>query len=158
MNQNRSIVIGGQNGYWRSPAGGWYFGTKTFFYRQQHGKIEDSWVPQGVRVGGGHARRLQFAVGWLPVSEILAADFDDLSAHFHFTENLLDRIAKVRLVIDSYVFVDTEMPSIGIECAKPSLGWPSQLTEEQAAVRWQFCRVGGITFDRLPQTEDQWGS
>jgi len=156
VDEKRSIILGGQDDYWKSGNAGWYFGTKTFFFRQKFGKIEESWIPQGSRVGGGYIDGLHFGVRWLPVSEILAAEFDNLRLNFHFTENLLDRIAKVRFTIDSYVFIDREIRLGMIDYVKPSLGWPSSLTEEQMNIKWRFCDFGWLGFDRLPKIEDQW--
>ena len=153
--EKRSIILGGQDDYWESSDGGWYLGTKTFFFRQRFGKIEESWIPQGPRLGGGYVSGLHFGVKWLPVSEILAAEFDNLSLHFHFTENLLDRIAKVKFTIDSYVFIDRGIRLGRIDYIKPSLGWPSPLTEEQEKAKWRFCDFGGIRFDELLKIEDR---
>lgn len=152
--EERSMILGGQDDYWRSDDSRWYLGTKAFFFRQRFGKIEESWIPQGPRAFGGYVAGLHFGVRWRPVSDILAAEFDDLSLNFHFTENLLDRIAKVRFMIDSYVFVDREMRLGTIDYLKPSLGWPTPLSEEQANVKWRFCDLGCIWFDKLPKIEE----
>lgn len=156
VREKRSIILGGQDDYWESPNGGWYLGTKSFFFRQRFGTIEESWIPQSTRVGGGCVGGLHFGVSWFPVSEKLAAEFENLWLKFHFTENLLDRIAKVKFVIDSYVFINREIQLGSVGKYKPSLGWPSPLTEEQANIEWRFFDFGWIQFDRLPKIENQW--
>ena len=155
--EKRSIIIGGQDDFWKSNNDIWFFGTKTFFYRERFDKIEDSWIPQHSRVGGGYIDGLHFAVKWFPVSSILAAEFENLNLHFHFTENLLARIAKVKFAIDSYVFLDTEvkkyMGSL-MDYTRPSLGWPSLLTEEQKVIKWRACDLGRVQFSKLPKIEE----
>lgn len=155
VHEKRSIILGGQDDYWKSGSDGWYFGTKTFFFRQRVGTIEKSWIPQGPRVGGGYIHELHFGVKWRPVSDILAAEFDDLALYFHFTENLSERIAKVKFTIDSYVFVDGPIRQSVIDYTQPSLGWPNPLTEEQASMKWRACDFGRIRFDHFPMIEDQ---
>ncbi len=154
VHEKRSVILGGQDDYWESGDGHWYLGTRTFFFRQRYGRIEESWIPQGPRVGGGFIGGLHFGVKWLPVSEVLAAEFDDLSLNFHFTENLLDRIARVKFAVDSYVFLDSELHQSNVDYIKPSLGWPSPLTEEQAQVNWRFCDFGWVRYDRLPRIKE----
>lgn len=152
--EQRSIIFGGQDDHWKTSSDGqWVFGTKTFFFREQFGKIEESWMPQGPRIGGGLIDGVHFGIKWIPVSPILAAQFDNLSLHFHFTENLTDRIAKVNFTIDSYMFVDREIKVSDIRHYKPSLGWPSPLTKEQEAIKWQFYDFGRIAFNELPKKE-----
>ena len=67
----------------------------------------------------------------------------------------MDRIAKVKFTIDSYVFIDREIRLGSIDYVGPGLGWPNPLTEEQANVKWRFCNFGRIQFDNLPKIEDQ---
>lgn len=153
--EKRSVILGGQDDYWKSNNDSWYLGTKTFFFRQRYGKIEESWIPQGPRVGGGYVDGLHFGVRWHPVSDILAAEFNGLGLHFHFTENLLGRIAKVKFTIDSYVFIDREISLGSIDYVRPSLGWPVPLTEDQANVKWRFCNFGWLRFDDPPKIENQ---
>jgi len=154
VHEKRSILIGGQDDFWQSDNDSWYFGTKIFFFRQKFGKIEESWIPQGVRVGGGYIDGLHIGVKWLPVSDILATEFDDLALHFHFTENLLDRIAKVKFSIDSYVFIDRGIELGNVDCFKPSLGWPNPLTRDQDNIKWRFYDFGWVQYKNLPKIED----
>lgn len=158
VHERRSIIIGGRDDYWRADSNSWYLGTKTFFYRERHGEIENSWIPNGPRAGGGQLRRLQFGVRWRPISPVLAMEFDGLYLNFHCTENLFNRIARVRLMIDSYTFLNAR-PEIGlIENVRPSLGWPEILSAEEEAVAWRFFGFGSIDFDQLPEpsSPDQW--
>jgi hypothetical protein len=153
--EKRSIILGGQDDYWESGNGNWYLGTKSFFFKQGVGTIEKSWIPQGPRVGGGYIHELHFGARWRPFSDTLAAEFDDLALDFHFTENLQERIARVRFTIDSYVFVDGPIRESVIDHTKPSLGWPTPLTEEQACVKWRACDFGWIRLDHLPMIKDR---
>jgi hypothetical protein len=155
VHEKRSIILGGQDDYWDAGNGDCYLGTKTFFFRQHYGEIQDSWIPNGPRVGGGYVQELNFGVRWLPISEILAAEFDHLGLNFHFTENLLDRIARVKFSIDSYVFVDSKLQFGSIDFVGPSLGWPNPLTEMQQKQKWRYCNFGWISFDKLPKSKEQ---
>jgi len=152
--EKRSMILGGQADYQRSAENAWHFGIKTFFFRQRFGKIEGSWIPSGPRVSGKYVGELDFGVIWRPTSEILAAEFDNLDLNFHFTENLLDRIARVKFNIDSYVFLDRAIRLDITDQVGPSLGWPDVLTKEQAAIEWRYCDLGSIVFDRLPKIKD----
>lgn len=149
--EKRSIFIGGQDDYYRSDKGEWYFGSKTFFFKQRNGNVKESWIPQGVRAFGGHVDSINFGVRWLPISDILAAEFEGLSFHFHFTDNLTDRIAKVKFSIDSYIFIDREIRFGSIDYVRPSIDWPAQLTKEQEEIKWRYCDFGWVPFDRLPK-------
>ena len=155
--EKRNIIIGGQDDYWKSNNDMWFFGTKTFFFRERVGKIDESWLPQHTRVGGGYVDGLHIGVKWFPVSNILAAEFENLNFNFHFTENLRGRIAKVKFAIDSYIFMDTEvekyMESYS-DYTHPSLGWPSVLTNEQNDIKWRACSLGRIQFNKLPKIKE----
>lgn len=149
--ENRSIIIGGRDDYWAAGRNGWHFGTKTFFHRQRVGKIENSWIPQGVRASNKHITKLIFGVQWRPTSNILAAEFDGLAFNFHFTENLIDRIARVKFTIDDYEFLDTTLRFGSVDYVRPSLGWPDILTEDELAIPWRYCDLGYLTLASLPK-------
>jgi hypothetical protein len=57
-----------------------------------------------MRVSGGrHISGIHLGLQWRPTSPILVAEFDGLAKHLHFTENLENRIARVRFRIDDYL-------------------------------------------------------
>jgi hypothetical protein len=157
MNEKRSILLGGRDDFWKAADGAWYFGTKAFFWRERVGNIEESWVPQHIRVGGGIVTGIHLGVEWRPMAPIMAAEFDGLSKHLHFTENLLDRISRVRFCIDDYVFVDWAFHPDRVEKLKPSLGWPEPLQETEAAVAWQCVSLGPLCLDRVPKMKADFG-
>jgi len=151
MQDERSIILGGRDDFWKSGDGAWHFGTKTFFWRQRVGNIGESWVPQHVRVGGGIVTGIHLGVEWRPISPVMAAEFDGLSKHLHFTENLLDRISRVRFCIDDYVFLDWAFQPGRVKNWKPSLGWPEALRGTEAALAWLCVDLGWLCLEQVPR-------
>ena len=147
--EKRSMILGGCDDFIECD-GSFRFGTKTFFWRQQVGPLtESSWVPSPVRAFGGVVTGIHFAALWRPTSPILVADFDELSFHLHFTENLQDRIAHVRFRIDDYVFLDWPFSDNDLKDCCP-ISWPSDLSESEKAVKWRFKDLGWISLDHVP--------
>lgn len=150
-NEERSIILGGRDDFSNSRDGACYFGTKAFFWRQRVGRIEDSWVPRGVRIHGGIITGIHLGVEWRPISPVLAVEFDGLGKHLHLTENLVDRISRVRFCIDDYVFLDWAFQPDRVEKWKPSLGWPEPLRETEAALGWCCVNLGWLCFEQVPR-------
>jgi hypothetical protein len=151
VHEKRSIILGGRDDFWPANDDTFYFGTKTFFWREQVGKIEDSWIKAQTRIGGGVVGGITLGLQWRPVSPILAAEFEGLSRHLHFTENLVNRLDRVRFTLDDYVFLDWKFSSDDLEPCRPSLGWPDELTDEESSVGWLYKDLWHISFDRAPK-------
>jgi hypothetical protein len=147
--EERSIIIGGRDDFWLAN-GKYYFDTKTFFSRQGVDKSKDSWIKKNMRIGGGVIDGIYLGVHWHPVSPILAEEFDHLYQYFHFTENLMNRIDRVRFTIDDYVFLDWKFSTEDIRPGVPSFSWPDNLNEEELAVRWYLKKLWSIKFDEGP--------
>ena len=130
------MIMGCRDDFWPTGDGRFFFGTKTFFWREQVGVIEDSWIERHVRVGGGIVDAIRVHVLWRPESPALAAEFDGLSPRLYLTENLVDRIASVRFAIDDYAFIDCEFSASDLGSLQPSLGWPEDLTEQELQLKW----------------------
>jgi len=145
--EKRSMILGGRDDFWATGDGRFFFGTKTFFWRERVGRIEDSWVEPHTRVGGGIIGGIQLHVLWRPVSPILAAEFDGLTQNLHLTENLVERIDSVHFAIDDYVFADWKFSADDLESFQPSLGWPESLSEEESQVKWRSKDLGWVDFD-----------
>jgi len=113
--ERRSMILGGRDDFWSTNDGEYYFSTKAFFWREQVGKVKDSWIKSHIRVGGGIITGITLAVRWLPVSPILASEFDGLSMHLHLTENLVDQIKHVRFAVYDYVLLDWDFSPDDLE-------------------------------------------
>ncbi len=146
--EKRSMILGGRDDFWPTKDGRFYFGTKTFFWRQQMGNIEDSWLNTHTRVGGGIITGIRLGITWRPVSSIHAVEFEGLLARLHFTENLADRIGRVQFTIDDYIFVDSQFSRDDLGNYKPHLGWPDELTEEEVSIAWMAKDLWRLSFDR----------
>ena len=153
MHEKRSIILGGRDDFWPANDEKFYFGTKTFFWREQVGKIKDSWIPASTRVGGGMVGGITLGIRWRPVSPILAVEFEGLYPHFHFTENLADRLDHLRFTIDDYVFLDWKFSPDDLQPYKPYLGWPDELTDAELSIGWLYKDLGYVSFDRAPTKE-----
>lgn len=135
--EKRSIFLGGRDDFLSAgDRGGWYFGTKCFFWRQREPQNESIWIPQGIRVGGGLVDAIRLGAHWFPRSPILAEEFHNVGFYLLLTENLIDRLAFARLVIDRYVFVDLRLENAKWEKGPPC-EWPDTLTAEEWAVEWR---------------------
>jgi hypothetical protein len=150
--EKRSIIMGGRDDFWSAGnLGGWYFGTKCFFWRQREPQGDSVWIPQGIRAGGGIVGSVRLGVHWFPRSPVAAEEFRNLHFHLLVTETLINRLAFVQLVIDSYVFVNMRLEDAKWEKGQPGFDWPELLTADEAAVEWRrlntHCR---ITLDRPP--------
>jgi hypothetical protein len=135
--EKRSIMLGGRDDFAALGDGKLGFGVKTFFWRQAVPQKEAVWIPQGVRAFGGVVASLHFGARWYPRSPILAEEFRGLGFQLLVTENLVDRLASVELVIDSYVFVDKLLEGAKWVKGKPCFDWPETLTPEEEAVEWR---------------------
>ena len=147
QHEKRSIFIGCRDDFWATKDGRYYFDTKAFFWRERMGKVEDSWSEKHGRVGGGVISGIRINLHWRPVSNILVSEFDHLGGHFHFTENLADRIARVRFLLDDYVIQDREFMNSELEPCRPN-AWPEELTDAEAVIPWRFKEIGGTSFDQ----------
>lgn len=137
VSENRSIILGGRDDFLPYSDGGWYFGTKCFFWRQRETQKESVWIPQGTRGGGGIINSMRLGAHWFPRSPILAEEFGNLGFHLLVTENLVSRLASARLVIDSYVFVDMKLENSKWEEGRLGFDWPESLTSEEEALEWR---------------------
>jgi len=152
VREKRGIILGGRDDFWPTNDDHFYFGTKTFFWREQVGTVDESWIESGPRVGGGIVNGITLGVRWRPVSPILASEFEGLSRHLHFTENLVDRIKHVRFTIDDYVFLDWMFSADGlVDPFKPSLGWPDELTDDEKKAGWLYKDLGYVSFGHTPK-------
>jgi len=149
--ERRSIIIGGRDDHWATNDGQFFFDTKTFFWRQQVGEYRDSWIPKETRVGGGIVTGLSFNLRWRPRSPVLVAEFDQLNATLHFTENLTVRLKSVRFMIDDYIFKDYELQPEHFKIYAPSLGWPEYSGESQQLMNWRSADLGGIDLSYVPR-------
>jgi hypothetical protein len=150
VHEKRSIILGGRDDFWPANDDKFYFGTKAFFWREQVGKIKDSWIKAPIRVGGGMVGGVTLEIRWRPVSPILAVEFELLFPHLHFTENLADRLDHVRFTVDDYVFLDWKFSPDDLQPYKPYLGWPDELTDAELSIGWLYKDLGYISFDRAP--------
>jgi hypothetical protein len=138
---HRGMILGCRDAFWPTGKGRFHFGTKAFYWREVHGAIEDSWVDTPVRSGGGLVGGISVHLNWYPLSSILAAEFDGLIPTLHLTENLVERIHRVRFAIDDYVFADDEFSGDDLESYRPSLGWPEELSHQEQQ-EWRSRRLG----------------
>jgi hypothetical protein len=137
--EKRSIILGGRDEYWLFEGRGWYFGSKTFFWRQMFPPSESVWIPQsGIHsTGGGRFSSIDLSIKWFPRSPILVEEFRSLGFQLLLTENLIDRLASVKLAIDSYVFVNENLDEAIWVKGKPCFDWPEALTAEEEAIEWR---------------------
>jgi hypothetical protein len=153
--EHRSIALGGRDSFWPNGKGGWYFGTRTFFWRESVPQSGSVWIPPGVLVGGGIIGSIHFRPQWRPRSPILAEEFRGLSFHLHLTENIIARLASVEFSIDKYVFVRRRLDEARWENARPTLAWPERLSKEEEAVEWRMLEhFGWLDLERAPSKRD----
>jgi len=153
VHEKRSIFLGGRDAFWETGNGGWFFGTKTLFWRQAFPQDALVWIPQkGARAGGGIITALRFGARWYPRSPVLITEFDHLYLNLHVTENLIDRLASARLTLDSYVVYNHKVESEVWEKARPNFDWPDELRPEEAKLEWRWCRSirAGLQLERVP--------
>jgi hypothetical protein len=153
VHEKRSIMLGGRDDFWETGNGGWFFGTKTLFWRQAFPQDKPLWRPQkGARVGGGIITALRFGVSWYPRSPVLITEFEHLNFHLHVTENLTDRLASARLTLDSYVVFDHKIESAFWEKARPNFDWPDELRPEETKLEWRWCNsiCAGLQLEHVP--------
>jgi hypothetical protein len=148
--EKRSIFLGARDDFWPDGDTRWFFGTKTFFWRQSTGASNLRWIPNPVRAGGGIITGIDLSVGWRPISDVMVAEFENLGGHLHFTANLASRISRVRFYIDDYVVIDGPIDVSGLTNSRPSIDWPGGLSPEEEALEWRFHRFWLTTLDCLP--------
>jgi hypothetical protein len=151
--EKRSIFIGGRDDFWETGDGRYYFGVKTFFWRERAGRVEDSWIEKNVRIGGGWISGITISLSWRPRSNILVAEFDQLGANLHFTENLINRISRVRFRLDDYTVYDRPFEIADIDQLMPN-AWPDQLSAQEAA-EWRCKHIGSVDLGRPLQKRDR---
>jgi hypothetical protein len=151
VDETRGIVIGGRDDFWSTPQQ-LFFDTKSYFWMEKSGG-RPAWVPRGKsRAGGGVISSYRFGIKWHPRSAIHVAEFDTLSAHLYLTENVTERFTSARLLVDSYVLVESKL---GKEWhpGRPQFEWPDELTAEESKLEWKRSFDIGqlIWFRRVPR-------
>ncbi len=151
MQEKRSMILGCRDEF-QANENHFDFGTKTFFWREQFGSIQDSWLNPSVKIYGSIVTGIDLHVGWRPFLPILAVEFERLKPNIHFTANLVDRIDSMRFTIDDYIFLDWKLNANELEPYRPSLGWPEELTKEELGMEWLCQRYWGhISLHDTPQ-------
>lgn len=152
--EKREKIIGARDDYLPRPDGTYLFGKKQFFWREQYGEIERSWIPKQSTAYGGLVTGIDFSLKWRPFSPMHALEFEDLSCNLYFTENLLSRIAHFRFMIDGYVFIDWTFERETIESCTTNETcrfWPDKLTEDEIRLKWLCSPFFHISFQRTPK-------
>lgn len=149
-NEQRNIILGGRDDYCTSGNTGWLFDTKSFFFRQLYPKQAAIWVKKNVRQRIGGISNLTFGLSCLPPFTILVAEFEGLRPHLHITENLINRVASITLIADSYVLLDCEVnPSCWRKSGLETI-WPDKITHDEERIAWSYLEHGpwGLHLDR----------
>jgi hypothetical protein len=155
--EKRSIILGGRDDFFPSDNGGWRFGARTCFWRQAVPQGESVWIPHGVRFFGGVVSSLDFSVRWIPRSPILVDEFRGLGFQLLVTENLVDRLASVELIIDSYFFVNKLLEGAKWVKGKPCFDWPELLTAEEEAIEWRMLNDTHFWMDWSTRPKREYG-
>lgn len=147
VHEHRSIFIGGREDYQSRGEGRYCFGTKAFFWLESRGDLSRAWLPEPVKAWGGEITGIEVHIRWKPISNILVAEFEELTPHLHVSENLVDRIGQVELLIDDYLFLDWSPSAKDFnEKCKPN-AWPGVLTDSELKLGWRFSRLPNLDFE-----------
>ena len=135
--EKRGILIGGRDDYWEAN-GKRYFDRKGFFWREAHRGNESVWIPRpGGRAGGGIVPSIEISIQWRPYSHMHVTELDGLSPLLYVTENLVNQVARIRLIVDSYLLIDHKIDPDKWKVGKPHFDWPETLTADEEKLDWR---------------------